>query len=297
MEDVLHGYDVLPSAVHLTASTLALLAPEIAFQKMQLYSMPLGKLADGSIYLGSIEYLHQDRVQTQLDLMGLAAPTGGAAAALSGRGTLASIAPVPPLDLCVMNPPFVRSVNSNLLFGSLPQHRKEMQRELGRRLRAGRRDILASTTAGLGAVFTAIGDRHLKEDGRLALVIPAAITTGGAWSKTRAIFDNRYDLELVVASHDATRWSFSENTDLSEVLIVGRKRRVGESKDPQAACTFINLWRNPVATADALALGESIGAATVAPIGDGNRPSHGVTPLHVGAEKWGEAVSIRLADL
>ena len=36
MENVLHGYDVLPSAVHLTASTLAMLAPEVAFRSMNL---------------------------------------------------------------------------------------------------------------------------------------------------------------------------------------------------------------------------------------------------------------------
>ena len=48
-------------------------------------------------------------------------PTRGAAGALSGIGTSASIAPLPKLDLCVMNRPFVRSVNSNLLFGSMPR--------------------------------------------------------------------------------------------------------------------------------------------------------------------------------
>jgi hypothetical protein len=89
MEDVLHGYDVLPSAVHLTASTLALLAPEIAFKKMQLYSVPLGKLDDGTIYLGSIEYLGGTEIQTQLDLMGNV-PSRGAAGALSGTGVSAS---------------------------------------------------------------------------------------------------------------------------------------------------------------------------------------------------------------
>jgi hypothetical protein len=41
VEEVLHGYDVLPSAVHLTASTLALLAPETCFRKMRLYSLLL----------------------------------------------------------------------------------------------------------------------------------------------------------------------------------------------------------------------------------------------------------------
>jgi hypothetical protein len=296
MEDVLHGYDVLPSAVHLTASTLALLAPEIAFQKMQLYSLPLGKFGDNSIFLGSIEYLNQDRVGTQLDLMG-SSPRGGAAGALSGTGTAASVAPLPQLDLCVMNPPFVRSVNSNLLFGSLPRWRKEMQRELARRLNAGRTAVLASVTAGLGSVFAAIGDRHVKEGGRLALVVPAAITSGGSWSKTRSLLDNRYRLEFIIASHDASRWSFSENTDLSEVLIVARKRGGNGDATANSCCTFINLWKNPTATADALSLGESMSAASAASVSREQLPTHGIAPLNIGTEKWGEALSIPLAEL
>ena len=42
MQNVLHGYDILPTAVHLTASTLALLAPEVAFRNMNLFVMPIG---------------------------------------------------------------------------------------------------------------------------------------------------------------------------------------------------------------------------------------------------------------
>jgi hypothetical protein len=60
IEEMLYGYDVLPSAVHLTASTLALLAPETCFQKMHLYSLPMGKMQSGQIYLGSIDYISSD---------------------------------------------------------------------------------------------------------------------------------------------------------------------------------------------------------------------------------------------
>jgi hypothetical protein len=55
---------VLPSAVHLTASTLALLAPETCFHKMQLYSLPLGRMQSGQIYLGSIDYISAALVRT-----------------------------------------------------------------------------------------------------------------------------------------------------------------------------------------------------------------------------------------
>jgi hypothetical protein len=102
----------------------------------------------------------------------------------------------------------------------------------------------------------------------------------------------------LVASHDATRWSFSENTDLSEVLVVGRKRGADENSREAASCKFINLWKNPATTADALSLGESVNAtASVAPISDNGRPMHGVTSLNIGAEKWGEAISIPRNEL
>lgn len=37
VESVLYGYDVLPSAIHLTASTLALRNPDVPFKKMNLF--------------------------------------------------------------------------------------------------------------------------------------------------------------------------------------------------------------------------------------------------------------------
>jgi hypothetical protein len=100
VEDALYGYDVLPSAVHLTASTLALLAPETIFRKMQLYSLPLGRMKTGQIYLGSIDYISADLVRTQLSLM-----DGVVDAEQIGEEDARSVARLPRLDLCVMNPP------------------------------------------------------------------------------------------------------------------------------------------------------------------------------------------------
>jgi len=122
MENMLHGYDVLPSAVHLTASTLALLAPEVAFRKMNLYVMPLG-LDRGKPRLGSLDFLTGSDIKTQmaLDYSQLETLRKGAS------HSQVTNARVPKLHLCVMNPPFVRSVGNNLLFGSLPDERGELQ--------------------------------------------------------------------------------------------------------------------------------------------------------------------------
>ena len=64
----------------------------------------------------------------------------------------------------------------------------------------------------------------------------------GRMKQNKNTYRRRNDLEFVVARHDATRWAFSENTDLSEVLLVARKKRPTESRDDskEKTCTFIN---------------------------------------------------------
>ena len=246
MENVLHGYDVLPSAVHLTASTLAMLSPDVAFVRMGLFVMPLG-MDHGIAKLGSLDFLTSDSVATQMALDYSHIETIRTGAGFSQATT----AELPRLDLCVMNPPFVRSVGGNLLFGSLPDERGRLQKELKSRVR----QIGASATAGLGSVFVALADRWLKVGGRLAFVLPAAVVSGEAWAETRQLISDRYHLETVVSSQDAERQSFSENTDLSEILFIARKRADGE---PDEDTTYINLWRNPRSIHEAIDLANRI---------------------------------------
>jgi hypothetical protein len=292
IEDVLHGYDVLTSAVHLTASTLALLAPDIAFQRMHLYVMPLGQRVNGSPMLGSIEFLRGGEVSTQVDLFG-EVEEDGAAVAVTGTGGAASQAPLPPLDLCAMNPPFTRSVGNNLLFGSLPkEERAAMQKRLALMLRPGHGlPPWASSTAGLGSVFVAVAHTRIKDGGRIALVLPAGLASGVAWKKTRDLFAQRYVVEFLVASHDPEQWSFSENTSLSEVLVIARKLHDEESiEDATSLC--INLWRNTKTPIDALALAEAVRTTEPADVEGDKARLHAVAPLRIGNDVRGEIVRV-----
>jgi hypothetical protein len=288
MENMIHGYDVLSSAIHLTASTLAMLAPEVSFRKMQLYTMPMGRAGRDLVRLGSLDFLASSSLPLQMTLTG--APEA-AAEQVTGHGSTASQAPMPGLDLCVMNPPFVRSVNGNLLFGSLPDARGEMQAELKRIVEAF--NAPANITAGLGSVFIAVADKHLKRGGRMALVIPAAVTTGDAWQRTRDLFDREYHLDVVVCSHDPSKWSFSENTDLSEVLVVVRRRLEGERPSPSEKTQFINLWINPSTSGEALSVAQAANTTQeIAELGTLEHLDHSISPVLVGARKFGEIVEI-----
>lgn len=275
MENVLHGYDVLPSAVHLTASTLALLAPEVAFVRMNLFVMPLGM--DGKApRLGSIDFLDANEAQTQfqLDYSHIETLRTGAS------GTAVVNASVPPLQLCVMNPPFTRSVGHNLLFGSLPDERGVLQKELKRRAR----DIPANISAGLGSVFTVTAHRHLEAGGRLAFVLPAALASGESWGPTRALIASAYHLETVVSSQDEARPNFSENTALSELLFIARKL---EPNEVAGATRFVNLWRNPRSIYEALDVANRVEDAQSVVAVDGE----GVTELRARDAKLGEMVT------
>jgi hypothetical protein len=287
MENVLRGYDVLSSAIHLTASTLAILAPEIAFRRMGLYAMPFGQISDKTIRLGSLDFFHSRRLPIQMTLDGHGE---GGGERITAKGAVESQAPLDQLDLCVMNPPFTRSVNSNLLFGSVPDARGKMQKELKRMM--VQQNIPASITAGLGSVFVALGTKFLKPSGRIALVLPAAITTGDAWLRTRDLIGREYTLEAIVTSHDPEAWNFSENTDLSEVLILA-KHVVPPTKKDEPQVLFVNLSRNVVTSAEALAVAHVINEkVNSANVGSPDKPERGIASIVVGPDKFGEVVQV-----
>jgi hypothetical protein len=285
LNDVLHGYDVLQSAVHLTASTLMLRVPDNPIKLTHLYALPLGGEARR---LGSLDFLIERTIHVPTSLYG---PVPEMERVRITRGSdEGSPVALPDLDVCVMNPPFTRSVGGNLLFGSLPDaQRGPMQQKLRRIVR--QQHVAANITAGLGSAFVACADRALKPGGRLALVLPRALLSGIAWGATRALLGQNYDLESLIVSHEPDRWNFSENTNMSEVLVVARKRVPGEA--PQGNVVSSNLWRNPRNAVEALSLASSIIQGPVPDLETGS----GARTLHTGTDTAGQAVQIPWPDL
>jgi hypothetical protein len=278
MENMLFGYDVLPSAIHLTASTLGMLAPHVTYRKMNLFVMPMGAEGRRTLRLGSLDFAGHRKVDTQLtfDQSQMEVKRTGV------TSESFTVAEVPSLDLCVMNPPFVRSVGGNLLFGSLPDdERAKLQTELKRRVRT----LQASITAGLGSVFLAVADKHLRVGGRVAFILPVALATGEAWGTSRQLLAEGYHVEVVMVSHDADRHNFSENTDLSEIMFIARKLRKGETA---GETVYVNLWRNPRTIYEAMDVAERIRGCQPARLA-----SKGTTSL-LGAEgrKLAEVVTL-----
>ena len=288
VEQALHGYDVQLSAVHFAAPSLAMLNPDIQFDRMNLYVMPLG--SEGSnISLGSLDFLgvSEAAVQFALSTDGTGVASRGAER-VSGEGSRGAAegvtATLPDLDLAIMNPPFTRSVGGNLLFGSLPQaERRKLQTELSRRLKSRQ----ASATAGLGSAFVAAAAPKLRPgEGRLALVLPATVCTGPSWEQTRSLIERDFSLDMVISSHDPLRWNFSDSTDLSEALLVATRRPEAGISGAHRT-TFVNLWHNPDGVLDAHRVAQAVTATAPA-----NFDDSGTALLDVDGRHVGEVLSI-----
>jgi hypothetical protein len=277
VEKVLWGLDVVPFAIHLAGSALALHEPDVEFGEMNLSTLPIGGRKNK---LGSLELLTGRNVSVQADLFGpVTAP-----ARLTGMGEVHDKIDIPQLDLCVMNPPFTRSVGGNLLFGHAAKNeRKRMQTALKKLVAS--RGVPASITAGLGSVFVAAGHQMLGPSGKMSLVLPRALLSGVAWTDTRLLLGNNYHVKYIIVSHQPGHWNFSENTKLSECLIVADWIGADHTAKPTKV---INLWTKPKTSVEALTVASLIRKAAGASL---DAPS-GSDELRTPAMKYGEITQI-----
>ena len=277
--EILWGFDVLDSAVHLTASTLALRNPEVPVDVTHLMSLELG---GPEHRVGSLEFLESRGVP----ITSMFSPPEQVVGAIRDRDQKGGSLGLPAFDLCVMNPPFTRDVGGNLLFGQFPESEREQLKDRLKRLMR-RRNLSASLNAGLGAVFAAMGDMYLREGGRMALVVPRALLSGVSWRRTRKLIERNYHLEWIIVSHEPNHWNFSENTNLSEVLIIARKREPSrEDQSERVVC--VNLWKQPRNSVEALALTHQLLERDPPNLLE----DFWALELYISGEKVGEAVSV-----
>ncbi len=187
-----------------------------------------------------------------------------------------------------MNPPFTRSVGGNLLFGHAPaKERARMQTALKKVV--ADEGVPANITAGLGSVFVALGHRRLEPDGHMSLVLPRALLSGVAWSETRKLLGNNYHVGYIIVSHQPGSWNFSENTELSECLIVA-KRTDAKNKPPTKV---VNLWTKPKSSVEALTVASLIKKTPGASLDEVS----GTDELRSDTQKYGEMVLVGAEEI
>ncbi len=293
LEDVLYGCDVLPSAVHITGSTLAGAQPAGKFEGSRLYTLAYGRQRDDTVAIGSLELLGTSAAMSLFNTSDPAQRTGSA-----GEETAAQIiAEVPDksFDLVIMNPPFTRATNHegaharivNPAFAAFGATKADMD-DMGTRLNQKGRGTAYHGNAGIASAFAALADRKLKPGGVLALVLPLSAAAGLSWQNFRRMVAAEYTAITVVSIAANNReMSFSADTGMAECLVVARKRRDGEP--PAARVHFTSLARRPGGFPHASALAAHVHArGTDRDIEDG---PYGGTLLHIGDEKFGSMLT------
>jgi len=289
LEEGIWGFDVLHHAVHLAATALFLHNP-IPVRNSRLFVLRLGELGEEK-FLGSIDFLRSPVLDQRMTIHGK----------IAFRQEVVSISrrepeniQLPKFHICIMNPPFTRSVGGNLLFGSLPkEERAKLQKTLSKLLREC--DLSGIGKAGLGAVFVFLADKYLVEGGRIGLVLPRAVLSGVSWEKVRKLLLDKYHIEYIITSFETNnQWNFSENTNLSEILLIARKRRSG---DDSGYTLFVNLWKKPSNELESIHLGSQLRqlykAAQLYDIENSNASSYSLK-LH--GKKVGEVYSAMLKE-
>ncbi len=298
VEHTLFGADVVPSAIHITAATLAAMSPSVGFEEMQLHSLIMGVDKESvakhgsfgrrprDIKLGSLDWLQDPEAQSSFSATREQIGAVGSAGKLVER---------PRADLVITNPPYTRRGSDGGKGEALarvldvPEGDAETRQAIARRTSQLLKGTPANQTAGHAASFTVLADRLVKPNGRVALVLPVTALAGESWRRVRAMLANRYAIELVISSHDPDLRSMSFDTHIAEVLLLARRLHPGEQ--PPRRGGFVNLWRAPRRETDALALANAINAAAAYPLHRSDGPPIGGSGLFVGGEQWGELLN------
>ena len=300
MEKILYGCDVMPSAIHITGSTLSGAQPTVGFGNTRLYNLAYGRQEDGSVRIGSLELLQSSSVMTLFNTSDPAMRTGSI-----GEETAAQIiADVPDesFDLVIMNPPFTSNTAKEAsrigtfapAFAAFNSNSDD-QRDMAKRMGTLKKDTCYHGHAGMASAFAALGHRKLKPGGVLALVLPLTASAASSWRAFREMMESEYtDLHILSIAATGKGMSFSSDTGIADCLVIARKEIGANMHSPSPRAHFTSLRERPNRFAESSTIAQGfINCDCARGIADG---PFGGTPLNVGDQVTGETVSAPLSD-
>ncbi len=301
MHESLTALDVLPSAVHLTASMLSSSHPMERYQDTRTIVTQYGKTDNGGVSIGSLDLLASNgEVKPLIPLHSGAAVTG------TGTGQSADTIEMPQFsqDLVIMNPPFTRAGSdwegANRATDYIKQFRGldndlATQRKMSALEKKYAADTCAHGYAGIASWFVALADRMVKSDGAIALVLPLTVLQGSSWQKVRQMIAKRYSdvIVITIATAQSLDQSFSADTGMAETLIICRRSSNGDD----ARGLFVSLDQRPNNEMESLELAKAISNLASDPnVRQFESGPIGGDPLVVGNSQLGEVINAPLSS-
>lgn len=287
MENNLVGCDIMPNAVHITASIVASTQPSVEIGKTRIHCMKYGdKRRDGAYSIGALNLLRNPEGTIPLDI--LTETVGGHGDTETELGDEFRHGE---FDFVVMNPPFTRSASKNnsstqknAIFGD-HKNATKMRRTL-----KAQKSALGNMHAGLGTHFVELADRMLKPNGKMGFVLPIPACSSPNWEKVRALWAQEYRDVLVISIADSTSeaCAFSADTNNAECLVIATKGLGANT----GRATFVCLYRRPHSELEAQEIAKEVNR--LKDIHQIEKSIRGGNPLKVGDEIVGSAITAPL---
>ena len=152
-------------------------------------------------------------------------------------------------DYVIMNPPFTRhDIRHDQLGAEAEKMVKDREQEIFKNA-----PVNPDKTSS-GIMFLVLGE-HLvkKESGTLAFVFPLSGSNAPTTRSIRKFLAKHFHIDTIITAHDPKRFWFSENTNISEMLVIMRRHGKGnETRTPSTR--IINLSVNPQTVSEAVNL-------------------------------------------
>jgi len=232
LEQDLTGIDIMPFAAHMAVVHLALqaLAAGHEAEKVRIAVWDSTELEPGQTIPAISRELKAAYRRPTLEVFFEGKPPTEEAYVEKGAVTLEGIGgeqiPLEKADIVIMNPPFTRQER-------LP---KEYKNALAKRLKGYEKYLHGQL--GLYGYFILLADKFIKENGRIALVLPSTFLRIRSTKGIRQLLAESYSIEYII-----TTWrkaAFSEGAKFREVLLIARK---GNNLDVN--CCIVNLKKIP----------------------------------------------------
>ena len=287
------GCDILPNAVHLTASIIASTYPGIKIGDTRIHTMGYGtQRPDGQYAIGALNLLRNPEETLPIPMTTSRRVGGQEDKETDAQQEFRH----KEFDLVIQNPPYTKGntdKNSEVpktTFGDKdPKIEKAMKKSLKAQKQKG---SVANGNAGIATYFVELADKMLKHNGKMGIVLPINAITGTSWRKVRKLWAQEYQRVIVITITDAEveNSTFSADTTIAECLVIATKRKSVNTNRG----LFVCLKRRPVSVLEALEIANQIHR-----LKEIRQLESGITggdPIKVGTETVGYAVDAPLPD-
>jgi len=207
VEKELLGIDVMPFAANVAACHLALQSPEYFTNKVNVAIWDSTELEPGRTIpsIASLKFVMKGQAGLEMFIKPEEAKKG----VVSLTGEVPEEIKLDTYDVMIMNPPFTRQER-------IP---KEYKLKLDERFKEY--SVYSHGQLGYFGYFIFLADRFLKDNGRMALVLPATVLRIKSCEGIRKLWAEKYHVEHIITTW--RRSAFSESVRFREILIVAKK--------------------------------------------------------------------------